>query len=562
MKTAKIKPSLLPPLVAASAGVALFHFFGNAARGYIDTPSLFIWWGRQWLIPASETQHGPLVVLVAVWLLWRNVRRYPTALASGRTRFDVIAVFFVAVALHVLGYAMEQTRISAVALLLFIWSVLRLYGGRRWSRAAVFPLGFIMLAIPVSFLQPIGFYLRLFVTETAESFLHLLHVGVVRNGTQLFAPDGRYQYDVAAACSGVRSLVALFALSLLVGYVRISRVWGRALLLVFTAPFAFAGNFLRITAIVLAGQLWGQGAGERVHDASGFLVFAVVFVLLLMAVRVIEAACRSLALSSPQTDVEPDRASQDHAEGEGVLRSIPARGDASPPGIKAWRVAGGAVVLVAAATLVIQRLDTRAPQIVTGVKLADNGIDPAPLPEFLGNDWIGQRVDVTRTERELLPPDTGYSRRNYVSIADRGRQVFVSIVLSGRDRSSIHRPELCVIGQGWNVVQREERSLRADAKSEIPVTLLRIERDLEDPHGARARAACWLAYWFVGRDAQVASHAEMVWRSSLDRLLHFRADRWAYVIVQTPATGSAAEGLRQMEEVVWVVWPEVARPSQ
>jgi hypothetical protein len=43
-------------------------------------------------------------------------------------------------------------------------------------------------------------------------------IDVLRSGTQLFAPDGSYQYDVAAACSGVRSLMALTALSLLVGY--------------------------------------------------------------------------------------------------------------------------------------------------------------------------------------------------------------------------------------------------------------------------------------------------------------------------------------------------------
>jgi EpsI family protein len=220
------------------------------------------------------------------------------------------------------------------------------------------------------------------------------------------------------------------------------------------------------------------------------------------------------------------------------------------------------VVVAVTAAFGLKRLDARAPVAETGVRLAPNGIDPAPLPEFIGTEWIGQRVDVTPAEREVLPPDTGYSRRNYVSVQDRSRQVFVSIVLSGRDRSSIHRPELCVVGQGWNIVDRTEQTLRVGPGDELPVTLLRIQRELSGRGGERVTVSCWLAYWFVGRDAEMPSHAGMIWHSSLDRLLHFRADRWAYVMAQTPLAnepGGEAAGLRQIEDVLSAVWPQLRR---
>ena len=65
---------LWPGLACALTGAAVFQFFGNATRGYIDTASLFYWWGFQWVNPNSETEHGLLILPLAAWLLLRNLR--------------------------------------------------------------------------------------------------------------------------------------------------------------------------------------------------------------------------------------------------------------------------------------------------------------------------------------------------------------------------------------------------------------------------------------------------------------------------------------------------------
>src|SRR3954471_14670367 len=64
-----------PALACAIAGAAIFQFFGNATRGYIDTASLFYWWGHQWFDPGAETQHGLLILALAGWLFWRNLQK-------------------------------------------------------------------------------------------------------------------------------------------------------------------------------------------------------------------------------------------------------------------------------------------------------------------------------------------------------------------------------------------------------------------------------------------------------------------------------------------------------
>ncbi len=116
----------------------------------------------------------------------------------------------------------------------------------------------------------------MWVVSASAGIAHGVGIHVIINGTQLLSPDGRYDYDVAAACSGVRSLVALTALSLLIGYLRFRPFWVRGCMLALCFPLVFVGNVVRIVTIVVAAQMGGQAWGDRIHEAMGFAVFAIV----------------------------------------------------------------------------------------------------------------------------------------------------------------------------------------------------------------------------------------------------------------------------------------------
>jgi exosortase len=549
----------LPGLACALAGGAVFHFFGNATRGYIDTASVFVWWARQWFDPAAETQHGPLVLLVAVWLFWRGLSGHevgnPKSRVESRSRSEAQvsrgakravllagAAMLSGLALHALGYAVQQTRLSIAASLLFAWGVLVLAGGRRWGRAAVFPLGFLLLAVPVNFLDELGFYLRLGVVEVVHDVARLLGVEVIRNGTQLFAPDGRYQYDVEAACSGVRSLVALLALALLVAYLNFRAWWLRAFVVALCLPYVFVGNVVRIGAIVAAGEWFGHAAGTRVHDNSGFVVFAVVLGLLLLSVVWLRRWDRPAVALSAADFPDKNDAPEQARPVRGVLACVAL-------------VAVGAGATAWATT----RLDALPVRSTAGVRVEARGVDPIALPPFLGGVWGARDAEVTDVERKLLPPDTGYSRKHYVRLARPEEQVFFSIVLSGRDRTSIHRPELCLVGQGWTIAGREVRALALPGGETLHATLLKIEREAVRQDGERLRVSALLAYWFVGGDARavVATHRGMLWRNARDRLRHGRADRWAYVVAQTLAQDGEEAAWARLEAVAGQAWVEV-----
>jgi exosortase len=619
-----------PALVCALAGFTVFQFWGNATRGYIATRSVFWWWGSQWFNPASETQHGVMVLGIAAWLLWRNLgtstkcqvssskfqgpsskeqgaetefqtpnpkHQRPNPEEQDRTaeeledgtganapaRMAALAAMLSGLALHLLGYAVQQTRLSIVALLLFTWGVLVLGGGRRWGRAAVFPLAFMAFAIPVDVLDTIGFYLRLGVVDVAGGIARALGLEVVRNGTLLFSPHGGYQYDVAAACSGVRSLMALAALSLLVGYLSLRAWWARLVVLILCGPYTFVGNVVRTTAIILAAEWFGQRAGNLVHEWFGFVVFAIVLALQLVTVRLLQnfrggdgPPCRPLDSARPA--VAPYRRRQaitlDSMERSVVVGPSKLARGARTLVLRPWNLVLGtwdsscwstATVVVLAAVFVggvANRLDALQVRPAVGIATAANGRDPADLPSFLAGGWLGEDVPVSAVEREILPPDTGFARKNYVWLHDAARQVFVSIVLSGRDRTSIHRPELCLVGQGWTILGRFDHNFEypGPGHGQVPATVLRVRREAAVPKGGRVAVPSLVAYWFVGRNRVVAGHWARMWWSAVDRLEHWQGSRWAYVLVQTTAQDGEAAALARLQTVLDQTLPAFQRP--
>jgi len=173
-------------------------------------------------------------------------------------------------------------------------------------------------------------------------------------------------------------------------------------------------------------------------------------------------------------------------------------------------------------------------------------------------------VPVSTVERATLPADTGFSRKNYISLQDRTQQVFVSIVLSGRDRTSIHRPELCLVGQGWTIGGRFEHRFAYPGAGHamIPATVLRVQREVALPRRGRVVVPSLVAYWFVGHRRVVATHwARMGW-GALDRLRHLQSHRWAYVVLQTGALDGEAAALIRLQAVLDQTLPTFEkRPS-
>jgi exosortase len=249
------------------AWLVLFHFFGNSILGYVHSPSLFAWLDNSYHPGGvdSDDAFGELIPLVVIGLMWWK-RRELLALPLQTWR---PGIFFLlaGIGLHLFGFALQQPRFSVVGMFVGIFGLMGLTWGRAWLRANLSIFWLCIFCVPLSaLLLPLTFPLRLFVTWAVALVSNALTIDVVRRGTLLFGPGGSFQYDVAPACSGMRSLIAIFLLTAVYGLVAFRSPRRRWQLMALSVPLAVLGNVLRMLCIVFAAEMGGQQWGDFVHE--------------------------------------------------------------------------------------------------------------------------------------------------------------------------------------------------------------------------------------------------------------------------------------------------------
>ncbi|MEI9959616.1 MAG: exosortase/archaeosortase family protein [Limisphaerales bacterium] len=187
-----------------AAWLALFQFLGNSILGYVHTQSLFGWLHEAYSRTGSDDAHGTLIPFLVVGLFWW--KRKELLAVPMQVWWPGLLILMLAMALHIFGYVIQQPRLSVMALFMGIYGLMGLAWGRAWLKQSFFPFFLFIFSIPLANLGNfITFPLRLMVTWLAADVSHLLAIDVIRQGTQLINPTGGYQYEVAAACSGIRS---------------------------------------------------------------------------------------------------------------------------------------------------------------------------------------------------------------------------------------------------------------------------------------------------------------------------------------------------------------------
>lgn len=289
-------------LALAAAWALVFQFLGNATFGHIDSASLFVWLHGVYTAPHQNDDHGLLMPLVIAGLLWW--KREALLAVHKEVWWPGLLILAVATAMHVVGYVIQQPRLSSVALFLGLYGLTGLAWGRAWLRESFFPFFLFAFCVPVgSLAENITFPMRLVVTEVSVALAQGLGISVVQDGSRIFDEARTFQYDVAPACSGIRSLMALLALGTIYGWMTFQAWWRRGLLIAVALPLAVIGNVARVTAVIITGHFAGQKAGETLHDYAGFVTFAVAMACVLWLGRVLreEATADSggAARSSP-----------------------------------------------------------------------------------------------------------------------------------------------------------------------------------------------------------------------------------------------------------------------
>jgi exosortase len=252
----------------------LFHLLGNTVEN-VGSGSAFKWMIARWGDKQSfgaDYSHGYLIPFVSLAVIW--YKREEFFAAPKQVCQWGLAVIITALAMHWLGAKMQQTRISLMSLILLIWGIPFYFYGWKVAKLMIFPCAYLIFCVPLNFLDSLSGPLQRIATSMAHSMLGGMGIECERVGTQLMSPY--FQLNVEAPCSGLRSLLAMTALTAVYAYFTQQTFAKKWVLFLFSIPIAVAGNIGRIISIALVSITAGQQFGTGLHhDWSGYVLFTV-----------------------------------------------------------------------------------------------------------------------------------------------------------------------------------------------------------------------------------------------------------------------------------------------
>jgi exosortase len=163
--------------------------------------------------------------------------------------------------------------------------------GRAAARVALFPLFFLVFTIPLpsAVVDGLTRVLKIGSTEVVSALFTVSGTPFVREGFVFTLPT--VAIEVADACSGIRSTIALGLTGLLAGYQFLTRGWTRLALCLAIIPATVIKNGIRIVALTLLSVHVDPGylTGE-LHREGGIAFFLLALGLLAPVLAALRAA--------------------------------------------------------------------------------------------------------------------------------------------------------------------------------------------------------------------------------------------------------------------------------
>lgn len=260
----------------------MYHFQGNTENISAYGRSAFMWLVQRWNSPYSNFSHGWIIVPASIFLLWKKRDALAAAFPDRRVCRTGLAVVICALFFHWLGARVTHPRISLVALIMMLWGLPYYFWGWRVAKELIFPCAYLIFCIPLNFLDSLTFPLRIIATKMAVLLINGLGVAVKRVGSGIYSETAQgFKLDVADPCSGLRSLLAMTALTAVYAWFTQKTLLKKWILFICAVPLAIAGNIVRITALAMVAEAFGEDAATGLyHDYSGYIVFAVAIMLM------------------------------------------------------------------------------------------------------------------------------------------------------------------------------------------------------------------------------------------------------------------------------------------
>jgi exosortase len=229
---------------------------------------------NRWVSDAGWS-HGfvvPLISLFFIRLKWDTlVRLVPQGTWLG------LAVLLIGIGGQICFRATGLSHMAILSMVTSLYGIVLFVFGWEYLKVLWLPVGYLVFAIPppdrlyVAITTP----MQAMAAEFGVRLMPLFGIDAIRNGTVMDLVSGgkSMQLFVAQACSGMRMLVAFFALAVALAYSTPRPVWQKVMLACCALPIAILCNGLRVTLTgVLAIYVHEDWAKGSAHEYFGLLM--------------------------------------------------------------------------------------------------------------------------------------------------------------------------------------------------------------------------------------------------------------------------------------------------
>ena len=178
------------------------------------------------------------------------------------------------------------------------------------------------------------------------------------------------------------------------------------------------------------------------------------------------------------------------------------------------------------------------------------------LPERV-LDFNSTNMPESEVELGYFPKDTSYVRRLYQ--APDGFWASATIVLMGADRTSIHRPDYCLPGQGWTIDSKTAVNIPIGGEHPYALPVLKwvTHNSFQTPDGRKQEVSGVYVFWFVADNEQTPNYVQFQYYLLRDLLFTGALQRWAYISYFTIcAPGQEDAAFERVKKLIAASVPE------
>lgn len=390
-----------------------------------------------WL-KSDEYSHGPLVLLVLVYIVYR--RRHSLPMGSVPSGLAVLVLASAPLLMFLMGAASGIGQLQKYAVWLFVVAMIYASGGFPLLKAltVLLLIGLLVIPLPYGMELALTGHLQLVSSEIGVWFIRELGGVVYLQGNVI--DMGSIKLLVDEACSGLRYLYPLMGLGAIAAYLFCAPFWAKLTLFLATIPITIAMNSFRIAVTGLLVENYGASHTEGfLHFFEGWVVFIAALIVLLIVARCLLMLHKPIKLSNAFS-----------LESVGPAPNAPsAPSSSSANQADRSRRRGYYVVL-----LVIVIAASAAPALNLRAELPADRVPLSEFPLDLGG-WIGQEHRLPLVTEEVAGA-TEYYYADY-SYLHKGRvNLYLSYYASQTTGKIPHSPLICMPGDGWTIASLNE----------------------------------------------------------------------------------------------------------